>query len=545
MMKNISNLCISIIVFICHMGMHGTWLTPAIISNQFNDSLIARIVFGPNGTGYAVWPQATGLSVNLTPFPIFLSNYNPTTQSWTSLSELTQLGQSNYGDADPAIALDENGNGLVVWARGTGELAISNIVAMSYTNGVFSAVNNPVVLSESYSYAPQIGMAPDGDAIVTWVVANIDTYSCYIQAAYYNGTTHDWVRSTTTGLPLIKTIKDNVQFLDPYLPFPQIGIDDLHRALFVWAELGYDAASSDSYTSVVWSLSYDGSGWATWTPPAPVQLSVSNGYNPVIAMDSAGNATVAWAETAFTGYPETAPFSIKAARYVGADQDYIRQALNIVRRVLEANVYPLSFPRVQVAIDPAGNSIITWDNAINGGAIHVTRYPVDISWISWAPSIVTISQNLYVMFPTVAMDLDGNAMAVWMIYYPPCGNLLLQAAAYDQGTDSWGTPTIIVSDMNHDITYYVTEDDWPNVLFDSSGNAFVCWTQSDGRVTREYVAQYQPGVVAGPVPLLEQAPNAAVVSSKLDQIRSNMAGLKTKKGLCRAYGKPFCRAIKH
>lgn len=524
--KRLGGILFSLAYNVC---VYGAWAPPVAISNPYNDSLIARLAFNSSGTGFAVWPQATGLGINNCPYPIFLSNYNPTTQSWTSLYDLMQLGQSNYGDADPEIALDANGNGLVVWARGTAEFTNANIVALSYTNGVFGLISNPVVLSQAYSFAPEIGMAPDGDAIVTWVVANIDTYSCYVQAAYYDGSVHDWVRSATTGEPLVQTIRDNIQFLDPYLPFPQIGMDSNHRALFIWSELGYDPISV-AYTSVVYSCNYDGSGWATWTPPAPVQLSVLNGYNPVIAMDEAGDATVVWAGTAATSYVEVPPFAIEAVRYDAVTQDYIKSGGSIVIIDVQTNVYPLFFPRAQVAIDPQGNSIITWDNSYT---IQVTRYPVTTSWVSWVPSVTQIINN-YVLLPTVAMDLNGNAMVMWMIYVSPYGNLVLQASAYDQVTDSWSNPTFIVSDFNHDIDFYDTETDWPNLTYDLTGKAYACWCQSDGRVAREYIAQYVPSSRAQLT-----APAAAASKQKLDssskapmlaQVHSRLAYLHEKKG---------------
>jgi len=519
-----------LLVLSYNVCMYGAWTPPVAISSPCNDSFIARLAFNAGGAGFAVWPQATGLGVNNSPYPIFLSNYNSSTQSWSSLDALTQIGQSNYGNADQAIALDANGNGLVVWARGTAEFTNSNIVAINYVNGAFGPVNNPVVLSQAYSFAPEIGMAPDGDAIVTWVVANIDTYSCYVQAAYYNGTTHDWFRDIN-GAPLVRTIRDNIQFLDPYLPFSQVAMDSKHRALFIWSELRFDAISG-AYTSVVWSCNYDGSGWATWNPPAATQLSVLNGYNPVIAMDEAGDATVVWAGTANTNYVEVPPFAIEAVRYDAATQDYIKNGGSIVIKDLQTNVFPFFFPRVQVAIDPLGNSIITWDNNFT---IQVTRYPVTTSWVTWVPSVTQIINN-YVLLPTVAMDLNGNATALWMTYVPPYGNLVLQASAYDQATDSWGNPVFVVSDFNHDIDFYATENDWPNVTYDLNGNAYASWAQSDGRVARAYVAQYQPGASVRSVDRfsgekLDDKTNAA----RLAHIRSHLAYLREKKGVGRRH----------
>ena len=56
------------------------------------------------------------------------------------------------------------------------------------------------------------------------------------------------------------------------MPFPHLGMDDQHRALFVWSELNYDALTEE-FTSHVWSVAFDGSDWSGWIPAEPVQLS--------------------------------------------------------------------------------------------------------------------------------------------------------------------------------------------------------------------------------------------------------------------------------
>lgn len=476
------------VCFLSYM-LNAGWSTPVMLSNSYVDSLNACLCFDADNNGFAVWPQATGLSVNGTPFPTFVSQYNPTTAGWTLNTNLTQLGQSNFGCSDPKIKLDAQGNGLVVWSRGNNELSNGSIVALSYINGVFAPINNPVLLSQAYAFAPQLAMSSDGDALVAWVIANIDTYSCYIQAAYYKGSTHDWVRDVG-GTPIVKTIQDNIQFLDPYLPFPQIAMDENHRALFVWAQLGLDLSG---FTSTVWSVSYDGSDWISWAPQGPTSLSVSQGYDPVLAMNAHGDAIVAFASTTTKTYPEAYPFIMQAVRYDGTAQDYVRQSGSIVIKDLEADVIPVSYARPQVAIDSQGNCIVVWDNYMTSSNwyINATRYSSTTSWISWVPSVTTVMQGL-VMLPSIVMDSQGNATALWMVNVPPYGALVLQAAAYNAMSDSWGAASYVCNDFDHDINFLTTQDDWPSIVYDNNDIAVATWCQSDGRVVRLNSSRYVP-----------------------------------------------------
>jgi hypothetical protein len=265
-------------------------------------------------------------------------------------------------------------------------------------------------------------------------------------------------------------------------------MDENHRALFVWAQLGLDTSG---FTSTVWSISYDGSDWAGWAPHEPISLSVLQSYDPVVAMNANGNAIVAFASTTTKTSPESYPFIIQAVYYDGVTQDYIRQSGSIVIKDLEADVIPVSYVRPQVAIDSQGNSIIVWDNYMTSSNwyINATRYSYSTDWISWAPSVSTIVQGL-VMLPSVAMDSQGNATALWMLNVPPYGALTLQAAAYEKGSDTWGAASYVCNDFDHDIRFLTTQDDWPSVVYDTNDIAWVTWCQSDGRVARLNSSHY-------------------------------------------------------
>ncbi len=489
-MKYTENIYVLLWCCVYSIGLQGAWADPVSVSKSYCDATTGKISFNKSGLGFAVFPQATGLFDDGVPSPVMLSRYNDTLGTWSAQGMLEQLGQSNFGDADPKVAFDEQGNGLIVFARGNNELSNSSIVALSYVNGKMQPIRFPLILSEAYAVAPQLAMAPDGTAIVAWVVANIDTYSCYIQAAYYDGTLHDWVKDSS-GSIIIKTIKDNIQFLDPYLPFVQLGMDNQHRTLMVWSELSYDDLSL--YTSNVYALSYDGSDWASWNPGGPVRLSQLNGYNSIIAMNETGDALVGWAGTSENIYPELPLFTIQAVRYDAATQDFVRQSGTIVVKDLQAFVYPFYIARPQAAIDRQGNCVIVWDDFPIGNfsQIKAVHYNTATDWISWMPSVQTIRRG-YVLLPTVAIDASGNAISVWMEIIGPYGNLILKSSFYDVAVSAWGSSELVVDDLVHDIGFYMSQDDWPCVTFDGAGNAHAIWTQSDGRVNRCNIAIYSP-----------------------------------------------------
>lgn len=109
-----------------------------------------------------------------------------------------------------------------------------------------------------------------------------------------------------------------------------------------------------------------------------------------------------------------------------------------------------------------GEAIAVWITA--DGFIYGRKYSAG----AWG----SIDQIFYTTYPLselrVAMDKNGNAMAVWRYDGPPAGIDLY--ANYYNGT-SWGTATNIESTNG-------TASD-AKVAFDSSGNAIVVWKDSD------------------------------------------------------------------
>ena len=103
---------------------------------------------------------------------------------------------------------------------------------------------------------------------------------------------------------------------------------------------------------------------------------------------------------------------------------------------------------------------------------------------SWGAEQAVESQGNDALQPKVAIDANGNAIAVWK--QSSGGRYDLWANRYEAGT-GWGTATLLEYDDRGDATT-------PKVAFDGDGNALVVWFQYDGSHYYVWSNRYTPGV---------------------------------------------------
>jgi len=124
-----------------------------------------------------------------------------------------------------------------------------------------------------------------------------------------------------------------------------------------------------------------------------------------------------------------------------------------------------------IAMDSSGNAIAVWshyNSTTTTYNIMSNRYVAGSGW-GTAGLIETDNAGSAYFFPQVAIDDKGNAMAVWQQYDGTRDNIW--ANRYTGA--SWGTAGLIETD-DTGAAYY------PQVAFDSSGNAIAVWQHNDG-----------------------------------------------------------------
>jgi hypothetical protein len=284
--------------------------------------------------------------------------------------------------------------------------------------------------------------------------------------------------------------------------YPQVALDGKGNAIAVWKQNLH-----------VWGSRYTpAGGWG-----APVQIESLAGYadNPLVACDPAGNAVIVWEQ--YNGVPHlyykffyAATGKLDATAKLIEDnttQDASLTSLKCDRsgnamvmwRFLDASGWHLwsryfeaghgwSIPEGVVVsadrsthstdftFDGRGKGIAVWfedgtgaDKVIYAGIFD----PLAAAGSRWTTQAIE-SHNGSDMYPRVAADSTGNAIAVWeqrgVTYINIC------AVRYNAALGAWGDPGLIES-------YEGGNANFPAIAFDGLGNAFAVWQQGSSPIT--------------------------------------------------------------
>ena len=125
----------------------------------------------------------------------------------------------------------------------------------------------------------------------------------------------------------------------------------------------------------------------------------------------------------------------------------------------------------QLAFDANGNATLVW-HAYDGtrNSLYANRYTAGTN--SWGTEVLLESgNNGHARTPKVAVDSDGNAIAVW-VQEENSAKTSVYVNRYTAATDSWGTETLIESSDEGNASA-------PQIAINDDGNAVVIWLQDD------------------------------------------------------------------
>ncbi|MBI2742349.1 MAG: hypothetical protein HYX48_00330 [Chlamydiales bacterium] len=264
---------------------------------------------------------------------------------------------------------------------------------------------------------------------------------------------------------------------------PRIGIDTAGNAVAAWIENGVVISSN---------FSFEGS----WSEP--IAVSDSQASSPSLVVDINGNATLIWIQNDLiwtSSQPSnknwSTPISLSSssssspqiavdtsgnliAVWVGADG--IESSTKLSGGSWQATPDLLSDKGAdspQIAIGANGKAVAVWREVISSvDTIFAASKIVNGSW----SSAQTISSHSYnSAYPKVAVDKNGNAIAIWYRYHASgdiYSEVVVQASSQPFGK-SWTTPTDLSPPGIFNpafLTALVTIDDY--------GNGIATWNNS-------------------------------------------------------------------
>ena len=176
-------------------------------------------------------------------------------------------------------------------------------------------------------------------------------------------------------------------------------------------------------------------------------------YQPVVAMDSSGDYVIAWESNPLPGV-----YGIYAQRYnsTGTAQG----------SPITVNNAAYSQASPAIAIDSAGNFVVTWDN---NSAVYAQRY--NASGVALGDNIqVSASTNVSQSSSSVAMDAAGDFVVCWNYF----GNGSVAAQRYNSsGVPQGGNFTVGFTDSQ---TGNNVRSHTPSVAMNASGQFVVAYS---------------------------------------------------------------------
>jgi len=225
---------------------------------------------------------------------------------------------------------------------------------------------------------------------------------------------------------------------------PGVALDSAGNALVAWTSA--NGIEATRYSAAAGS----------WAAPVSVSPAIYPG-EPGVATDAVGNAIVVWGDSG----------RIKIARYSRASETW----------GVPEDISDGYLPRL--AMDAAGNALVMSARS-NGppGAIRAMRYSVASGTWGSVTELVTAVTQLDSP-PQIAMDAAGNAVSAWVAYTTGTP-ALVQAARFTAATGLWGEV----------ITLGGPAQRFVDVAVAATGDAVVAWSSVDGLAR---ASRYSPG----------------------------------------------------
>jgi hypothetical protein len=390
------------------------WRGAALIeTNNAGGAEGPEIAFDANGDAFAIWYQSDG-----TRNQIWANRYTPA--GW----QTPQLLSSGLGDAyQPHIALDANGLVIAVWAQTDG--TNYNIWARPYAEGVWGT---PELIETELgnAFSPRVAFDAASNAIVVWsqTVGGLSG----IHTNRFTYTSNTWGSATTIDGGVGPAYQ------------PQVAVLPGGWVVAVWIQ---NVGGLDH----IFTNTFNGTGWST----ADVLDSNNNGGTvaPHLAADANGNAIAVWSQG------DGVKFNAYTSRFSAG-------SWGLVELLETSNVSYATAPRI--AMNAAGNAVAVWlEDEMDNTNVWARHYTAGVGW---GTTVLIDSPLGYgADSPNVAIDPAGHATAIW----PFRG--YIYANHFTAGT-GWGTPEkleTVIGGLGS-----------RNVAMDVNGNAIAVWGQSDG-----------------------------------------------------------------
>ena len=365
----------------------GGWGAATLIeTDNAGDAFAPQIAVGANGNAMAVWQQSDGTRTNI------WANRFTLSAGGGSWGKATLIESNDAGNADkPQIAVDVNGNAMAIWRQndGTNTNILGNRFTPARGGGSWGATTLVGSASAGDADTPQIAFDANGNAMAVWTQVDLTSYYFSdMWASRFTASAGGGSWGTAT-LIAPNNMGNAIN--------PQIAIDVNGNALVVWVQFY-------GFSRDIWSNRFSSAGGSWGTATLIETANTGNALEPQIAVDATGNALAVWTQSDGTRY------NIWANRFtVAAGGGGSWGAATLIQ---SDTVRDAGEP--QIAFDSSGNAMAVWAQSDGlRDTIWASRFAAAYGGSWGAPSLIESNITAPAKTPQIALDTNGNAMAIW------------------------------------------------------------------------------------------------------------------------------------
>lgn len=396
------------------------------------------------GNAYAVWEDYRN------EHPDVYFAYRPAGGAWGSMEKINDDPGANSQQL-PVITVDASGNAYAVWnddRNGSWDVYF----AYRPVGGAWGANVKVNAMGEASQYTPPaIAVDGAGTAYALWSDGRNDYGDIYFATRPAGGA---WSTESK--------VNDDAGSTSQYAP--DIAVDAGGNVYAVWTD------GRNGRQDIYFAHRPAGGDWGTQSRINEDTTATINRQAPDIAVDSSGNAYAVWADYCFGTGDGTLYFSYRPA---GGDWG-ANVRVNMI--IEEFDPFPVSYAPTQpdpwsdpdIQVDGDGNAYALWDSRDD---IYFSTRPSGGSWITEteiSDNVRGHRESLYQVgqIPTLAVDSDGNAYALWEDWRNGNADVYF---AHCQVGGACSANVGIHEDTGTVAQYH------PDVAMDEEGNAYAVW----------------------------------------------------------------------
>jgi hypothetical protein len=342
---------------------------------------------GANGNSFIVWTQFDGTHPT---DPKCCDRIMARTRALSgTLGPVLTLSAAGQDAEEAQVAIDKNGNAIVVWERfdGTKFIVQSRTVSASGALGTVQALSG----TGQTAFSPQVAFDGSNNAHIVWTRFDGSTTTCCdrIQAR---------TRLSSGSLTAVQTLSDATKDADQ----PQIGVPTNGKAVIVWQR--YDGTSGTPHCcNRIQSRTRTASG--SLGTVQTLSVGTQNSFSPAVSVNGAGATIVAWER-----YDGSQP-SIPCCERIQSRPISASGTLGATQTLSLAGFDAFG---AQAGIDTNGNSVISWSR--NDGTNFRVQARTRASGGALGAVQTLSAAGTQAYNNKLAVNPSGKALAVWEFY---------------------------------------------------------------------------------------------------------------------------------